>query len=896
MHHLLFAAAMILAAASCSNDVLSYVNPAIGTQGMGNIVIGPCRPFSMVRPSPDCTTSSNSGYRPMPERVDGFAQVHVSGTGGNPKYGNILIMPFIEGENSPTHYALRCDETAKTGYYRTTFDESGITSEITCASRASCYRFTFAQNGSVRGLEVDAGFCLGVSDTEETQIFEDGEVKILSPREVEGWSRVRGGWNMGTAYTVYFYLRTNRDIIGHIDSEHESNLLFDPSTDKLNVNIGISFLSEEKAEENLNKEIGGKDFDTVRKECEDSWRELLSGVSVSGKTPAKYRTMLYTALYHSFIMPTDRTGEWDKCSEQESYFDDFYTIWDTFRCNMPLITLLRPNDQARIVNSLLTIYKHDGYLPDGRSGNCNGRTQSGSNAEIVIADAFVKGLEGIDWELALEAMIKDAQTAPANDLMEGRGSLQEYNTLGYIPGARARSGSRTVDYSLCDYAIATVAAGLGHKELADKYMKRSSNWKNLWREDCTDDGVSGFIMPRDAQGNWLDVLPFGHSRLRTPTYTITPQITEGAWYVHHWDRFFYEATSWETSLSVPHDVPGLIEMCGGPEAFRERLDKFFDKGYFNVNNEPSFFHSCLYHWIGRPDLTSDRVAQIIEENFNDTGLGLPGNDDSGAMSSWLAFHLMGLYPNAGTSEYVLHSPLVPRTTIRLSGGKKFTIMARGLSRERRYIESMTLNGKPYDKWFISHKDILEGGTLVMKMSAKSPFGGSSIRPRPKKPAPITARAVKPLSDTLTVKFHVHDQRRTLKVVFGHCADSLCMNWTMYRKMTTSSGCYIMAPGAVESASWLTHLMPEDGNVAIFNDATFCVLPGEVFDTLKSGGRTAFNGTQYVLSGTDGEALGRPLLHISDIKEGAELWVVDNRDLPVIWRMHNNPDEIDWTFL
>ena len=191
--------------------------------------------------------------------------------------------------------------------------------------------------------------------------------------------------------------------------------------------------------------------------------------------------------------------------------------------------------------------------------------------------------------------------------------------------------------------------------------------------------------------------------------------------------FFYEASSWEYSLSIPHDVPGLIEACGGPEAMESRLDTFFDHGHFNVNNEPSFLTPCLYHWLGKPHITSRRVANIVAANYNDTPAGLPGNDDSGAMSSWLAFHMTGLYPNAGHDYYLIHSPLVKSATFNLDGGKQFTIKAVNFNPDKNpYIVSARLNGKPYDLSTIRHRTILDGGTLELTMGPRPTGWGKQM--------------------------------------------------------------------------------------------------------------------------------------------------------------------------
>ena len=426
-------------------------------------------------------------------------------------------------------------------------------------------------------------------------------------------------------------------------------------------------------------------------------------------------------------MPVDRSGENPLWTDPEPYYDDFYAIWDTYRTSTPLITLIDPQRESDIVRSLINIYKRDGYMPDARSGNCNGRTQGGSNAEIVIADAFVKGLTGIDYELGLEAMLKDATVPPGgNEEAEGRGGLLPYRELGYIPYGIPRAGNRTIEYAFCDFAIATVAKGLGKEDLYRQYLQQSGNWKNLWRKDYEHEGVKGFILPRDGQGKWLDQVPYGHSDLQRPTFTYTPVTFEGPWYTPWWNMFFYEASSWEYSLSIPHDVPGLIEQCGGPQAFDARLDTFFDKGFFNVNNEPSFLSPCLYHWIGRPDKSSDRVLSIIGRHYNDGPVGLPGNDDSGAMSSWLAFHMTGLYPNAGHDYYLIHTPMLTATTFHLEGGKDFTIRTEGLSAKNRYIQSATLNGKEYPCSTLRHSDLMAGGTLVLKMGSKPGNWGRTL--------------------------------------------------------------------------------------------------------------------------------------------------------------------------
>lgn len=722
-----------------------YVDPRIGSEGLGRVFIGPSCPYGMVKPSPDCTPSPNSGWLPMPERVDGFAQVHVSGTGGGPKYGNVLVTPFGNGMDRVNHYDYREYETIRLGYYDTQFKQNGIRTEITTANRASFYRFTYPED-SLKSLAVDAGFFLGenpVPDAREAQQFVGSEIQVLSDHEVAGYTRIRGGWNNGKAYTVYFYAETDRPFVQSLtwkgnriteaqsqydSAEKTGALLRFAKNDKVvQLKVGISFLSMQKAKINAHSEIPHWSFEKVHQDLLGQWEQLLQKIEINPSTPLAKKRMFYTGLYHTMLMPVDRTGENPLWSDPEPYYDDFYAIWDTYRSSSPLITLIDPKREADIVRSLVNIYKRDGYMPDARSGNSNGRTQGGSNAEIVIADAFVKGLKGIDYELALEAMLKDATVPPGgNEEAEGRGGLIPYLELGYIPHGIDRAGNRTVEYSYCDYAIALVAKGLGKEDLYQRYLKQSESWKNLWRGDYEHEGAKGFIMPRDKEGNWLDSILFGHSTRMQPKFKYTPVTFEGPWYTPWWSMFFYEASSWEYSLSIPHDVPGLIEKCGGAADFEKRLDIFFDKGFFNVNNEPSFLTPCLYHWLGKPWRSSDRIREIIAKNYNDGPVGLPGNDDSGAMSSWLAFHMIGLYPNAGQDYYLIHTPLLTSTTFHLEGGKEFKVVAEGLSDKNCYIQGVTLNGKDYPYSVLRHKDIMAGGELVLKMGKKPGSWGKEL--------------------------------------------------------------------------------------------------------------------------------------------------------------------------
>jgi len=734
---------------TAQKKLYQYVDPMIGSEGLGRVYIGPAYPFGMVRPSPDCTTRPNSGWLPGRAPVTGFGQVHVSGTGGGPKYGNILIMPFSGEMDKTDQSSMRENEKAQLGYYSVTLLKDHIKAELTSSPKVAFYRFTYAAK-TKRALAIDPGFFLGeeaIPDAREAQQFVGSEIEIVSPTEVRGYSRIRGGWNNGAAYTVYFDAVFNVPVAGYttwkgkklypgkalqFDSGEKTGALLtfqNSASDTVKVKVGISFISPLKAKANIEAEIPHWNFEKTVSNLQNSWEALLSRIDINDDATPDQKKMFYTGLYHTMLMPTNRTGENPLWTVDQPYYDDFYAIWDTFRSSDPLITLISPKQEADIVNALLNIYKHDGYMPDARSGNSNGRTQGGSNAEVLIADACVKGLQGIDYKFALEAMLKDADAPPGgNEEKEGRGGLTDYNKLGYVSYDFVRSGNRTLDYAYDDYCIAVVAKYLNNTKVYQRFSKQANNWQNLWRDGYKDHGAVGFIMPKDAAGNWLDTIVYGNANNQKPTFVYGPLSHEYPWYVCHWCGFFYEATSWEYSLSIPHQIPLLITKSGGNEAFRRRLDTLFDKRYYNVANEPSFLTPCLYHWIGRPDLSGDRVRQIIAQSYNTTPFGLPGNDDSGAMSSWLAFHMMGIYPNAGQSYYLIHSPLLKQAIIHQENGKDFTITAKGLDEKNIYVKSASLNGRNFNQAWIEHEDILKGGELVLEMDSKPSAWGSQILP------------------------------------------------------------------------------------------------------------------------------------------------------------------------
>ena len=844
-------------------QIWTNVDPKIGMEGVGRTFPGPSMPFGMCKPGPDCGVLPNAGWAKMPEKVTGFSQTHVSGTGGGQKYGNILIQPGVKPQK-------RVNEEIALGYYATTF-ENGIRTEITTSERCAFYRIHYPKDAL---LLIDVTHYLGkdsVPDKREKQQFVGADIEIINNHEVRGFSRIRGGWNNGDAYTVYFCLQSDKpfeqkgkDIVAFADT-------------LVNIKVGISYVSEQQAKKN----ISANDFDGQLNKVRERWEQQLSKIQIKGSERDK--RMFYTALYHTMLMPVEKTGENPKWTESP-YYDDYYAIWDTYRTSTPLITLLDEQREADIVNALLNIYKREGYMPDARSGDCNGRTQGGSNAEVVIADAFVKGLKGIDYNLALQAMLKDAEVDPGADHEKhGRGGLKEYTELGYIPYGIDRAGNRTIEYAYNDYCIALVAKGLGRTDIYEQYLKQSKNWKNLWRSDYEWDGVKGYIMPKDAQGRWLDSVPWGHSKVYHPQIPYTPITKVAPWYLPWWSTFFYEALSAEYSLSIPHDVPGLIEACGGAETFRKRLDMFFDRKRYNVGNEPSFLTPCLYHWIGRPDLSSDRVREIVTSNYTDQPDGLPGNDDSGAMSSWLAFHMMGLYPNAGQSYYLLHAPLIPEWTLQLCNGKTLRGIVKG---KGTHFEKVTLNGKVLDDARLEHADLMEGGELMFHVSTKKPQKAASDFTPSKVEVysgespgllRVNRQSCTPLF-TAQICFTLNRQYRSWPLVCRWLGDTLVVS--------CKDATYLTPRSIVEHGKGFCWDIPSDG--AVYEaKGTFAFISLEALHDLQEKGFFVYDGITWRLV-DQGDSL-----HVRADIDQTEMWIALKDDLPFVIEMRNNPLGIDW---
>ncbi|KAL1902491.1 hypothetical protein Sste5346_001472 [Sporothrix stenoceras] len=450
----------------------------------------------------------------------------------------------------------------------------------------------------------------------------------------------------------------------------------------------------------------------------------------------------YSGIYRTMINPQDYTGENPLWSSDEPYFDSFYCIWDLFRSQMPFLTIIDPDALARMIRSLVDIYRHVGWLPDCRMSLCKGYTQGGSNADNVLADAYTKGIRGgIDWNDAYAAVLKDAEVEPYDWSSEGRGGLDSWKALGYIPvqdfdykgfGTMTRSVSRTLEYSYNDYCIAQMArGGLGSSADEEKYLDRSGNWQNLYKADeqslwwnGTNTGFTGFFQPRNLNGTWYYQNPLNCSN---PDNSSVCSLQNTALET-------FESSVWEYGFFVPHDQASLIQLYGGDDAFVKRLDYLHDNGIVYIGNEPAFLTVFQYHYAGRPGLSAKRAHTYVPQYFSPTPDGLPGNDDSGAMGSFLAFTMMGLFPNPGQNVYLIIPPFFEAVSITHPLTNKTAVIRStnfDATYEAVFIQSATLNGKPYTKNWIDHAFFTEGQELVLTLGRnESATWGRAAADRP----------------------------------------------------------------------------------------------------------------------------------------------------------------------
>ncbi|KLU87007.1 hypothetical protein MAPG_06013 [Magnaporthiopsis poae ATCC 64411] len=759
---LFLAAVSVDAQTALEVDPIQFVDPLIGSANGGNVFPGACVPYGMAKAVADTNSSSNQGgFAQDPNAfVTGFSSMHDSGTGGSPSLGNFAMFPYA---GCPDGDVNRCDFPKKTRVRFGAFDSksisalpgyfglqltNGIKADMTATARASLYRFQFPAT-AIDGKPSQPLILQDLTDLSDSR-QDNGSVTVDgSSGRITGSARFLPSFGQGN-YVLHFCtdfkgaeildngifvnsranasvkkLTISRSINGY-PLPGGAFIRFKSADNPILVRTANSFISVEQACRNAEREIPDFDFAKVQDAATAVWREKLAPIRIdaTGVDQSLVQTF-YSGIYRTMINPQNYTGENPLWSSSEPYFDSFYCLWDSFRSQIPFLVVLDPSAVAQMVRSLIDTYSHLGWLPDCRMSLCKGYTQGGSNADNVLADAFLKGItEGVDWNKGYEAVVKDAEVEPFNWSVEGRGGLDSWKALGYIPvqdfdykgfGTMTRSVSRTLEYSYNDFCISQMAAKLGKRADKEKYTASSGNWANLFRADQASDlfdgtptGFTGFFQPKYLNMTWAYQNPLNCSRLDNV----------GVCSLQNTGRETFESSLWEYGYFVPHDQARLMTLYGGPDEFARRLDYMHDKNISNIGNEPSFLTVFQYHYAGKPALSARRSHFYTPGSFEAKPDGLPGNDDSGAMGSFLAFSMLGLFPNPGQNVYFITPPFFPSANVTSPvTGKVARIRTVNFDAAYKniFIQSATLDGKPYSKNWLDHSFFTDGKELVLTL-------------------------------------------------------------------------------------------------------------------------------------------------------------------------------------
>ncbi|KAF8173185.1 glycosyl hydrolase family 92-domain-containing protein [Mycena galopus ATCC 62051] len=761
--HIVTLCALLLLVSVTAQDPAQFVNPFIGTKSGGHVFPGATLPWGAVKAGPDSESGDNqAGYVSDGTPISGISSLHDDGTGGGKSLGNFPLLPLTSRECADNDLT-KCqvarrnraidhgDPTASPGYFSIPLN-NGVRAEATnncfsCLMPPAVGSQLYILLHRSNLLHADLG---GSTHTKE------GQVTVSSNPTTNGTRATGSGTfipSFGQSYyTLYFCFDASAAFVqakyystagGMQYTDLEETAPFDTtiprsaaagvlmgfppgSAQTLSARMGISWTSIEQACAYAEQEIPDiSAFDAVHAAARAKWNDVLGTIEVdSTGVSADTQELFWSSLYRTYIAPTNITGD----NPFEPYWDSFYCIWDTFRVVHPLYAITAPVAQAEIIRALIDIYRNAGWLPDCRMSMDKGFTQGGSNADSLLADSYIKGIKaGIDWEAGFEAMVKDA-TVMGDFEVEGRGSINSREKLGFVPvadrdhppsrGANTRSASRLLEYAYNDFDIALVAQGLNKSAEMYHYFNKSGDWYNIWNPETEHSGFKGFIQPRWADGRWY-IASFDTNNVFRPDH-CSPVYGHNSCFGGSGGGEFYEASSWEYSFYVPHDMASLVEVMGGPETFSARLDHFFEAGFHDMGDEPGFLPTYLYNYVGQPTKTVDRVDAMVSQYYNTAVDGLPGNDDSGSMGAYAVWSHLGFYPVAGQDTYLLNRPYFPKITVHNEvTGAKAIIIARGLSDQNKYIQSATLNGRAYTKNWISHAFFLYGGTLTLVMGSSN---------------------------------------------------------------------------------------------------------------------------------------------------------------------------------
>ncbi|BDD00718.1 GH92 family glycosyl hydrolase [Persicobacter psychrovividus] len=759
LKHLFFSVAVLLAWSSSlmAQSYADYVNPFIGTSNYGATYPGAIAPRPMATVSPfnaagkqnkfDKDSQWNSmAYWHENTFLTGFSHVNLSGV-GCPDLGVILTMPTT-GKPSPdwkSYGSTYSQEQASAGYYAVHLDKYNVEVEATASRRVGISKYHFPAGESNVLLN------LGLGLTNE----QGAMLKVVSDHEIEGMVTV-GSFcynNPKAVYPVYFVMELSKpaDDFGiwkearpnegveaqwmkgyngqlrmidnyrnHVVGDsigaymHYSNA--HPMT--VEVKVAVSYVSIANARENLRAETAGKDFDQVLAATKQDWNDALGVVEVKGGSEDD-KTMFYTALYHTLIHPniqSDVNGDYNlaghqgfgNSQEHERY--SVFSLWDTYRSLHPLMSLLYPHQQSQMVKTMLDIYDESGWLPKWELNSTETYTMVGDPAMAVIGDTYLRGIHDFDTKKAMEAMKKHFSTIEDNPVRPGN---KAYQQLGYIPVESEKSDlfdggdeqearvwgsvSTSLEYNIADYAFGQFAKAIGEEEWSKKALAYTASFKDFY------DPSTKVLRPKMANGEFMS--PFNPKDGENFTHAIG----------------YVEGSAYHYAFMVPHAIPELIATMGGEKQYLQALDQLFAEGHYEPDNEPDMAYPFLYNYVkGQEWKTQRQVRKMINESFSNTPAGLPGNDDTGTMSSLLAFSMMGIYPeSAGSTKYLITTPRFEEVVIHLDKdyyhGDKIVIKAPKAT-DRPYIKSLTVNGKKQSSLFIDHQTLTEGAEINFKLS------------------------------------------------------------------------------------------------------------------------------------------------------------------------------------
>lgn len=660
-----------------------------------------------------------SPYYYKDEEIQGFRNSHFIVGGMTQDFGSMTLMPlFGKLVTNPLERASKFShdkEIATPSYYSVELQDYGINAEMTATSRTALFRFTYSQAGDAY-LVVNPN-----SDENLGRVSYDastGEISGSNPVH-----RIYQGWGEYANFDGHFVVQINKqaDSFG----VYSADSIYEGQTEikelpgvgafvKFHVEAGetvlvkaaSSFTSIDGARKNLAVESPDWDFDKMHNTLAATWKNKLGTIEVESQDHDAL-VNFYTALYHAMFLPNalnDVDGAYPAYSVGQpiqhtdgTYYDD-YSMWDTYRALHPLLCILDPEKEGDIVQSLIDKYHQGGWLPIFPCWNSYTSEMIGDHCASLVADAYFKGIRNFDIEEAYNALHKNAFEQPESyeDYAQGKGrrALTSYMKYGYIPVQDSvkeafhtgEQTSRTLEYAYDDFVLSRLAEALGKTDDAKVLLERSKNYRNVYNPEL------GWVDGRNEDGTFVDGDPFKFQK-----YITEGQPCHYTWY-------------------VPQDIPGLIEIMGGADNFVAKLDTLFDGKYYWHGNEPCHQIAYLYDYAGHPEKTQQRVHEILKSEYSASADGLAGNDDAGQMSAWYVFSALGFYPVCpGVPEYALGSPSFTKATIRMAGGKDFTIIAKGASEKNIYIKSAKLNGKPFDASILQHADIAAGGTLELEM-------------------------------------------------------------------------------------------------------------------------------------------------------------------------------------